>query len=205
MLGWMLGKPSKVSAMLSNASHDNAEVEDISIAALQYKTSPLCSKGALAQVTSSVIHHGEEQQVIFQGENARISAPWKVFASLSKPNGFPEQDKALEKKLEDFYKALPQVRYTAHTGQIDDVLTAIETGSDFLIKGEDGRLTIELITAIYKAGTEGRTIDLPIKKDDPFYTVEGIMSKVPKFYKKSKSVREFTGNITVGSDYKGKK
>ena len=201
MLGWMLGRPSKVSAILSNTSHDNAEVEDISIAAMQYKAGPLCAKGALAQVTSSVIHHGEEQQVIFQGEKARISAPWKVYASLSKSNGFPEENSALEKELEAYYKAQPQLKYSAHTGQIDNVLTAIEKGSDYLIKGEDGRLTIELITAIYKAGTECRTIDLPIKKDDPFYTVEGIMSQVPHFYKKAKSVTELTGNITVGSNY----
>jgi len=202
MLGWMLGRPSRVSSILSNASHDNAEVEDISVAAMQYNAGPLCAKGALAQVTSSVIHHGEEQQVIFQGEKARISAPWKVYASVSKPNGFPDENPALGKELEAFYKALPKVKYIAHTGQIDNVLSAIESGSDYLIKGDDGRLTIELITAIYKAGTEGRTIDLPIKKEDPFYTVEGIMSKVPHFYKKKTSVKEFDGSITVGSDYK---
>jgi predicted dehydrogenase len=197
MLGWMLGRPAKVSAMLGNTSHNNAEVEDISVAAMQYKESPLCAKGALAQVTSSVIHHGEEQQVIFQGEKARISAPWKVCASVSKPSGFPEEDKALEKKLEAFYKAQSEFKYTIHTGQIDNVLTAIENDCDYLIKGEDGRLTIELITAIYKAGTEGRTIDLPIKKDDPFYTVNGIMAKVPHFYKKKRSVKELAGGITV--------
>jgi predicted dehydrogenase len=201
MLGWMLGMPSKVSAILSNASHDNAEVEDISVAAMQYEEGPLCAKGALAQVTSSVIHHGEEQQIIFQGEKARVSAPWKVCASLSKGNGFPEGNLALEKEITAYYEGLPCVKYTAHTGQIDNVLSAIEKGSDYLIKGVDGRLTIELITAIYKAGTEGRTIDLPIKKDDPFYTVGGIMAKVPHFYKKAKSVTDLAGGITTGSNY----
>ena len=54
MLGWLMGRPKKVTAVLSNASHDNAEVEDISIAVLQYE------KGSLARVTSSVIDHGED-------------------------------------------------------------------------------------------------------------------------------------------------
>jgi predicted dehydrogenase len=203
MLGWMLGRPSKVSAMLSNASHDNAEVEDISIAAMRYggKGGGLCATGALAQVTSSVIHHGEEQQVIFQGEKARISAPWKVYASLSKSNGFPEENPKLEKELTAYYESLPALKYSGHTGQLDDVMTAIEKKKDWLIKGEDGRLTIELITAIYKAGTEGRVIDLPIKKNDPFYTVEGIMGNAPHFYRKTGSVTELSGDITVGSDY----
>jgi predicted dehydrogenase len=203
MLGWMLGMPSKIGAMLSNASHDNAEVEDISVAVMQYSNPP-CVSGALAQVTSSVIHHGQEQQVIFQGERARISAPWKTAASLSKPNGFPIVDEDYEKELNEYYASLPNLTYIGHQGQIDNVLTALETDADYLVKGEDGRRTIELITAIYKAGTEQKTIDLPIQKDDPFYTVQGITERVPHFYKKTASVTELTGGISVGSDYSTK-
>jgi predicted dehydrogenase len=208
MLAWMLGRPSEVSAMISNAAHDNAEVEDISVAVMRYgknSGSGLCAKGALAQVTASVIHHGEEQQLVFQGEKARVSAPWKVAACVAKPNGFPEgRDEALEKKLTKFYESQRALKYIAHTGQIDNVLTAIETGADYLIKGEDGRLTIELITAIYKAASGGMVVKLPVGKKDPFYTVEGIMKAVPRFYKKRASVKEAAGGITVGGDY-GKK
>jgi len=193
MLCWMLGLPKKVSAVISNASHDNAEVEDISAAVLQYDggrsaESRLCAKGALAQVTSSVIHHGEEQQLIFQGEKARVSAPWKVAANVAQPNGFPEkeQNEALIKQINDYYESLPKLTHTLHKGQIDDVLSAIETGAKPAISGEDGRRTIELIAAIYKAGTEERTVELPIKKDDPFYTVKGIMERVPHFYQKNR-------------------
>jgi predicted dehydrogenase len=197
MLCWMLGLPKKVSAVISNASHDNAEVEDISAAILQYEGG-LCAKGALAQITSSVIHHGEEQQLVFQGEKARVSAPWRVAANIAQVNGFPapEQNTALIKQLEDYYASLPKLAHTLHEGQIDDVLSAIETGSKPMIGGEDGRRTIELIAAIYKAGTEQRTVELPMQKNDPFYTVKGIMEKVPRFYQKTASVGDQGGNIT---------
>jgi predicted dehydrogenase len=203
MLGWMLGLPEKVTAVLSNACHDNAEVEDVSVAVLQYAASERCVKGALAQVTSSVIHHGEEQQVILQSEKARISAPWKVTASIPQPNGFPLKNGALENELNAAYQALPAFQYTGHTGQIDNVLTSIETQSAPLIQGRDGRKTIELITAIYKAGSLQRPVELPLKSDDPFYTIEGIMRSVPHFYEKTGSVANQEGNITVGGNFQG--
>jgi predicted dehydrogenase len=186
---------------LSNACHDNAEVEDVSVAILQYAASERCVKGALAQVTSSVIHHGEEQQVIFQCEKARISTPWKVAASIAKPNGFPIKNEELENELTNTYESFPSLPHTAHTGQIDNVLSAIETKGLPFIQGADGRKTIELITAIYKAGATQQTVDLPLKADDPFYTVEGIMRSVPHFYEKTGSVENQEGSITVGSNY----
>jgi predicted dehydrogenase len=197
MLGWMMGLPDELSAIISNASHDNAEVEDISVAVMRYKGGGNIARGALAQVTSSVIHHGEEQQLIFQGEKARISFPWRVKAHLAQPNGFPmsEQNEELIKDLDTFYHALPGLPYTGHTAQIDNVLFALETNGKPFIGGTDGRLTIELITAIYKAGIEGRMVSLPLQRDDPFYTTEGILKRAPRFYQKTVSAEDLAGEI----------
>ena len=193
MLGWMMGEPQEICAMLTNVSHDNAEVEDLSVAVLLYDS------GALAQVTSSVVNHGEEQQIIFNGEKARISAPWRVVSSHSQPNGHPMPNPEFEDEVNEYYRTLPEIVHEGHPGQIDDLLTAIETGGIPLVTGTDGRLTIELITAIYKAGTEKRFISLPITPDDPFYTVEGIQSNVPRFSEKTASVQDLGGDITFGT------
>ena len=198
MLLWMMGMPQKVTAVLSNANHDNAEVEDLSIAILQY------DKGALAQITSSVNHHGEEQQLIFQGEKARVSAPWKVCASLPNPKAFPEPNRALEQELEDFVRGLPKLPYTSHVGQIENVLSAVEQGKRPFIDGASGRNTIELISAIFKAGSTERPVRLPLAPDDDFYTVDGILSHAPHFHKKVRSLKSLGGDITMGSDYKMK-
>jgi predicted dehydrogenase len=198
MLLWMMGLPERVTAVLSNAAHDNAEVEDISVAILEY---PM---GAIAQITSSVIHHGEEQQVIFQGEKARVSAPWKVSASNSQPNGFPVSNRDLEAELNAFAASMPALAHEGHTAQIADVLGAIETGTHPAIGGVSGRSTIELITAIYKAGSQRQTVTLPLTKDDPFYTKEGLLAATPRFFQKTASLESLGGDITVGSDYKMK-
>lgn len=195
MLGWMMGLPESVTSVLANTAHDNAEVEDLSVSILRYH-------GALAQLTASVVDHGEEQQLIFQCEKAKIAAPYSCYASVSKPNGFPTRNEELEGKIKAFVDALPPVPYEGHDGQLENILTALETDTLPAIGGEDGRRTIELITAVYKAGATGTTVALPLAKDDAFYTVEGIRCNVPHFYEKTVSAQELSGDITLGSSYK---
>lgn len=192
---WMNGMPAEVTAVISNTAHDNAEVEDISVAICRYES------GGLAQITSSVVHHGEEQQLIFQGKNARVSAPWKIKASKSMENGFPEDDKELEAKIQQTYDEQFNLSYQGHTGQIDDVLTAITDTKDVLIDGHQGRKTLELITAIYQSSSLRETVKLPLGKDSPFYTREGILKNATYFYEKKKIVDNFTENkITTGQN-----
>lgn len=197
MLCWMMGLPDKVTSVLANTAHDNAEVEDLSVSILQYPHS-------LAQITASVVHHGEEQKVVFQCADAKISAPLDCYASISMSNGFPRENKELEEKIKEYVDSLPALKYEGHTAQLNDVIDAIENDRLPFIGGEDGRKTIELITSIYCSGSTKQTISLPIEKDSAFYTVEGIMANVPHFYEKSESVMELNGKITLGSDYKKK-
>ena len=169
-------------------------MEDLSFSTLQY------ADGSVAQVTASVVHHGEEQGVELQCEKAKIAAPWSCYASVSKDNGFPNRDEALEGKLADFYNSLPHLPYEGHTGEIDHYLTALEQGQRPMITGKDGRRTIELITAIYKSGSLGQTVTLPIQEDDDFYTFQGLLSHAPHFYEKTASVENFAPDtITVGN------
>ena len=194
MLLWMMGLPQRVTSVLANTAHDNAEVEDLSVSILQYP-------GALAQLTASVVHHGEEQQLVFQCEKAKLAAPFSCYASLSMGNGFPQRNEALEKEIADFAAALPPVRYEGHTGQLENVLTALEQNAPVAIGGEDGRRTIELITAVYKSGATGETVSLLLAADDPFYTVEGLMARMPHFHEKTASAADLEGEITLGSSY----
>lgn len=182
---WMNGMPSEITAVTSNTAHDNAEVEDISIAIGRYEN------GALAQITSSVIHHGEDQQLIFQGKNARVSSPWKLKASTSKENGFPEENAALEEQIQKVYDEQPDVQYEGHAGQIHDVLTAIEENKEVLIDGKQGRKTLELITAIYESASFGRNVKLPLTEDSPFYTRAGVLKNAPHFYEKTTAIENF--------------
>lgn len=103
-------------------------------------------------------------------------------------------------KLKDTYAALPDLLYEGHTGEIENVLTALETHIRPFITGEDGRKTVELITAIYKAGFQKRTVTLPIAPEDEYYTMEGLLKNAVHFYEKSASVENFAPEeISVGN------
>lgn len=190
---WLLGRPQAVAAMMTNAGHDNAEVEDLSVALLQYER-------GLAELTSSVVHHGEQQEIIVQGEHARIGQPWSVAAETARPNGFPETggDAELVAELEALAASQAPLEHTGHTGQLGDVIAAIREGRAPLVDGEAGKRAIELVTAIYAAAIERRTIDLPITAENPWYRSETLLERAPRFYEKTASVRSQEGEAIIG-------
>lgn len=195
LLLWLLGAPTAVTAVLTNAAHENAEVEDLSVAVLRYER-------ALATVTSSVVDHGERQRILVHGRAASVSLEGDVIAEISQPNGFP--DPAGNTELMDRLRTLMSDRaplpHTGHLGQIDDMLSAIEEGRRPTVDGRDGRLTIEVITTIYQAGIEHRTVDLPLPVGDPYYQSGAVAKRAPRFFAKSASVRRQSGSITVSGE-----
>ena len=196
MLGWMLGMPDEIVSSLTNVSHDNAEVEDLSVSVMRFGR-------ALATVTASVVHHGEKQRLVAQCADASISVPFETCASVSMSNGFPKEDPELEQRLTELYENQPKLPHEGHEGQIDNILTCLETGVlTPAVTGADGRRTIEIITGIYKSGSTHQPVKLPLTPDDPFYTVEGIQASAPHFFQKTQSRADLGDEvIQVEGDY----
>lgn len=191
---WLLGSPRAVTAMMANTQHDNAEVEDVSSAILQYEH-------ALAELTSSVVHHGQRQEIVLQGARARVSQPWEVEAETPQPNGFPREggDRAVREEIEDFAASLPPVERTGHLGQLADVVAALREDRAPLVTGQDGRRAVELVTAIYEAAIERRVVDLPLTPEDPYYRSGTLVERAPHFHEKTASLASQEGDIVVGT------
>lgn len=195
LLQWMLGMPESVNAIISNVGHFNSECEDLAIAVLRYPK-------MVAQLTASIVTHNEEQELIFEGEKASISVPWQVSASKALANGFPEPDDETRDAIQNIYDELPELDVEGHPAQIGNFLNAISGKEALLIDGEQGRKTIELITAIYKSACRNSMVELPIQPDDVFYCKGGIVQTMPRFYEKSKSIDNFAPSkpISLGRD-----
>jgi predicted dehydrogenase len=191
----MLGSPERVTAIIANTAHDNSECEDLAIAILEYP-------GMLAQVTASLVSHDEEQEMIFQTEKARLSIPWKTAASKALPNGFPEEDPGVKTKIQSRYDELPVLPLEAHSAQTGNLIGAINGDEPLFVTGRDGREALQLIMAIYKSSVIKAPVSLPIAPDDPFYRQDTMVSSMPRFHQKKRSVENFTAaKITLGRDY----
>lgn len=194
LLLWMAGMPKRITAVMGNLAHQNSEEEDLAMAVLEFED------GSMGQITSSLVHHGEPQSLLFETEKAGIRIPFQIQCSRSMPNGFPERDEETEGFLMERYEKLERLPFEGHEGQIHDFLEAVETGKPPVVSGQDGRNAIEVIMAVYKAASSGMAVELPIPADDPFYTKEGVINGTPRFFEKVKSVETVGGRITLASE-----
>lgn len=190
---WLMGSVKEVKSLIANQSHKNSEVEDVSINTIQFEN------GVVGTLISSLLHHGEEQKIIIDGQKGSIEIPHRLAVSKQMENGYPEPDEEMEIELEKAFTKLPNLSYTEHYGQVENMLSAIEKNIQPLITGEEGRKTIEFVSGVYQSAFTGTATKFPMTEKDLFYTKEGIMSKVIKFNKKTTSVENFADKgITIG-------
>ncbi len=194
ILQWMIGMPQSVTAVMKNVGHHNSEMEDVGMAIFEYPD-------IFAHIGTSIVDHGEEQEMVFQTEKGRLSIPWKPAAATPLPNGFPKQDVVYEAELDAIYRSIPEMKMEGHPAQIENLLKAIRGEEELTTSGEEGRKAIELITAIYKSHATRQAVQIPISREDEFYHRETLAKRMPHFYEKTKSIENFTASeITLGRD-----
>lgn len=193
LLLWLMGDVDEISSLVANQNHHNSEVEDVSITTIRFKN------GAVGVMTANLLHHGEEQRFIIDAEKGTIEIPHKISANRQQHNGYPEDDTEVCEELKKAYSQIGDLKYIEHCGQIENMISAIEQGTEPLISGEDGRKTLEFISGVYQSAFTGQKVKFPMTSTDLFYTREGILSKATKFHEKTKSVSNYADTgIKVG-------
>ena len=192
ILQWMIGVPTSVSSFIQNIAHPNSEVEDISISVLQYP-------GMMGEINACLETHDERQEFFFDTTEASVSIPWKVTSVKQLENGFFEPNPEKAAYIQAQYDKLPVLPIEGHAAEILNVLKTLNGEEQLLVSGTEGKRAVELISAIYKSATEQRAVTLPITKNDPFYSRNTMLPLLPRFYKKGKSVENFSdSNISLG-------
>lgn len=172
ILLWLMGPAAEVSGYWANLNHPSVEVEDTAVASVRFRNGGLGS--ILASVSQkpglhSKIHiHGstgasigaetDRGPTFIAGVSSIVEPPlndvWTVPGEESLLAGFQDEDRKRFASLD------ATTHY--HALQFRDFFQSIREGREPLVTGEAGRAVVELFTAIYRSGREGRAIALSL-------------------------------------------
>jgi predicted dehydrogenase len=171
ILQWLMGPIEEITGYWGNLNHPSIEVDDTAVACVRFRT------GALASIVTSVsqkpgiytkvhIHGSNGASVgvqtdtgatfiagVSETEEPPVNDIWTIPGEEHLLGGFIESDRAQFRKRRDpdYY----------HKLQIHDFLTAVQTGARPLVTGEDGRIVVEMFTAIYESMRTRQAVRFP--------------------------------------------
>ncbi|GAA2960400.1 Gfo/Idh/MocA family oxidoreductase [Kitasatospora cinereorecta] len=158
----LLGPWAEIRAMAGRLVHD-VETEDVSTALVRFEN------GAMATVVNSVLSPDEVSRIRIDCERATVelthlyghrNADWRITPAPGVPSG---QAAAWR----DFGPDVP----SSHEAQLRGLLDDLRTGRRPRSSGPDGRKSLELVAALYKAAFTGETVRAgEIRPGDPYYS-----------------------------------
>ena len=172
LLLWYLGEAEEVFGYWANQNHPYIEVEDTAVAVVRFKNGALgnivVSNSQNPALNARVSVHGANGAAVgvqtdggamfIAGQSNAIEPPfndiWTIPGEAQLLPQWKEEDAQL-------FATVNPMEYF-HRLQIQDFLQAIIAGKAPSITGEDGRRTVELFTAIYRATRDRKPVRLPL-------------------------------------------
>ena len=169
---WFMGEIDEVYGLWRNLNHPYIEVEDTAVAIVKFKSGAIgniiVSNSQKPGIYGKVHVHGENGASVGVQTDGGAMFIAGMQGILEPPINdlwtVPGEENRLEKwNTEDtthFNNIDPMVYYMER--QIEDFLNAIQTNTQPLVRGEDGRKTVELFTAIYRSTRDNKPIKFPL-------------------------------------------
>jgi predicted dehydrogenase len=172
---WYMGEVDEVFGYWANLNHPYIEVEDTAVAVVRFKNGALGNL-VLSNSQNPAIHcrvsvHGSNGAsagvqtdggaMFVSGMTTEIEPPFNDVWTIRGEEGNLPAWKEADAKL---FKQVKPMDYF-HKLQIQDFLQAILAGRAPAVSGLDGRRTVELFTAIYRATRDRRAIKFPLQAE----------------------------------------
>lgn len=165
LLLWLMGPVVEVTAHAATLAHERIEVEDVVVATLRFANGALgvieATTAAYPGMLKRIEIHGSAGSAVIEEEDIKTWAFAKQTA----------RDKALLERMAGKTQtgggaADPAaIGHHGHAAMFKDVIKAIGAGASPLVDGVEGRRSVEVILAIYKAAETGRSVALPLASD----------------------------------------
>jgi UDP-N-acetyl-2-amino-2-deoxyglucuronate dehydrogenase len=165
LLTWLMGPVMEVTAHAATIAHERIAVEDNVVATLRF------ANGALGVIeASTAVYPGYLKRIEISGSEGTAmmeEEDIKVWDFANKQ----ERDEEIHRRMAE-HKSTgggasdpAAIGHHGHARQFQDVVDAIEQKHEPAIDGVEGRRSIEIILAIYKAAETGEAVRLPLDKD----------------------------------------
>ena len=158
LLRWMMGDDvEEVYGVTKQQFHDYLECEDVGMAVLKFKN------GAVGTIegTVNVYPKNLEETLYLFGEKGTVKIGG---TSTNNIDVWEFADKCKEDmELQNLKEATSNVYGNGHTSVYADMIDAIESGRKPYIDAVAGRNALEIVLAIYKSASEGKSVKLPLQ------------------------------------------
>ncbi|MDF1575577.1 MAG: Gfo/Idh/MocA family oxidoreductase [Bacteroidales bacterium] len=176
MLQWFMGEIEECYGLWSNLNHPYIEVDDTASAILKFRNGAVAniivSNSQKPGIFGKVHVHGENGASVGVQTDGGAMFVAGVSSILEPPVNdlwtVPGEEKMLQKWVREdshFFNSLPNQMDYFHERNIEDFLRAVLEDRKPLITGEEGRVTVEIFTAIYRSTRDGRPVKWPLKPE----------------------------------------
>ena len=173
LLQWFMGDIDELYGLWSNLNHPFIEVEDTANAILKFKSGAVAniivSNSQKPGIYGKVHVHGENGASVgvqtdggamfIAGVSEILEPPvndlWTIPGEENKLQQFVDEDT-------EFFRGLQNPMEYFHERQIEDFLQAILENRKPLISGEEGRVTVEIFTALYRSTRDKKPVIWPL-------------------------------------------
>ncbi len=173
LLQWYMGDIEELYGNWDNLNHPYIEVEDTALAILKFRNggmgSIVLSNSQKPGIYCNVHIHGQngasvgvqtDGGAMFVAGMSSILEP-PVLDMWTVP-GEEHMLKTWIREDSDFFNGHEDFMSFYHREQIVDFLEALNEGRDPLITDRDGRVTVEIFTAIYRSARDGKPVRWPV-------------------------------------------
>lgn len=165
LLAWLMGPVEEIQAQTATLAHKRIEVEDVAAATLKFANGALgvieATTAAYPGYLKRIELHGSEGTAVLEEEDLKT---WD-FAKKSRSDAAILKAMKTKKSTGGGAADPAAIGHHGHAMQLKDFVQAIRTDGTPAVDGHEGRRAVEIILAIYKSATTGRTVKLPLKSD----------------------------------------
>jgi len=167
LLTYFMGPVVEVTAQWGTLAHERIAVEDTVVATLKFANGALgvieASTAAYPGYLKRIEISGSEGTAVMEEEDIKV---WD-FAKKNKKDEAVHARMASSKSSGGGASDPTAIGYHGHTKQFADMVDAIKKNRAPAVDGNEGRRSIEIILAIYKAAETGKAVKLPLAGDPP--------------------------------------